>query len=97
MSPYTLLARVVLLARVLLGGLLGRLWEKHEQRDVEEKWHERERMLDRRKAVASRHEVLRRHSRPRWSRPGRSPTYVAGYPTLRARRSGEVRRSHEAP
>ncbi len=48
MSLYTLLA-VALLASVLLGGLLGRLWQQHERRDIERKWQERERLLDRRR------------------------------------------------
>ena len=62
MSPFSLFA-LALLASVLLGGLLAHLWEQHERRAVEKKWLERERLLDRRNAAASRHEVLQRRSR----------------------------------
>ncbi len=68
MSLYVLLA-FALLVSVLIGGLLGRLWQQREARDVQEKWRERERLLDRRNATASRHEVLRRRSRPRGLSP----------------------------
>lgn len=62
MSLYVLLASAVLLS-VLTGALLGRLWKRREAREVERKWRERERLLDRRSATASRREVLRRRSR----------------------------------
>lgn len=70
MSLYVLLALVALVGSLLLGGVLARLWTRHEQRAAKEKWKERERLLDRRKEAASRHEVLRRRSRRR------QPTYV---------------------
>ena len=61
------------------GGLLGRLWEQRERRDVEKKWLERERLLDRRNAAASRHEVLRRRSRARrLTHTGRRSTRLSG-------------------
>jgi len=83
-SPYVLLA-FALLVSVLLGGVLKRLWERHERRAVEKKWQERERLLDRRWAVASRHEVLRRRSRPtRRTHRGRPGARRAG----RGQRSG---------
>jgi len=61
--PYVLLALAVF-ASVLLAGLLGRLWRRDEQRTVERKWQERERLLDRRRPVATRREILRRRLRP---------------------------------
>jgi hypothetical protein len=61
-SLYLLLAFAVLLS-VLTGVLLAQLWKRHEAREVERKWQERERLLDRRGAIASRREVLRRRSR----------------------------------
>lgn len=67
MNPYVLLALVALLASVLIGGLLGRLWRQHEQRDTEKKWQDRERLLDRRRPIATRHEILRRRLRGRRS------------------------------
>jgi hypothetical protein len=68
MSPYILPVVVALLATVLLGGLvLGHFWQQHEHRNVEKKWQERERLLDRRRPVASRREILRRRVRPRRS------------------------------
>ena len=68
MSPYVLPVLVAVLATVLLGGLLlGRLWQQHEHRNVEKKWQERERLLDRRRPIATRREILRRRVRPRRS------------------------------
>ncbi|MEX2222491.1 MAG: hypothetical protein WEG40_11905 [Candidatus Rokuibacteriota bacterium] len=64
MSLYVLLALVAFAGSLLLGGGLARLWTRHEQRATKKKWKERERLLDRRKDAASRHEVLRRRSRP---------------------------------
>ncbi len=69
MNPYVLLALVALLASALIGGLLWRLWEQREQRDAEEKWQERERLLDRRRPIATREEILGRRLRRR------RPTY----------------------
>jgi hypothetical protein len=54
---YVVLA-LALLVTILLGRLLARLWEHREQRDVEKKWEERDRLLDRRGAVASAPELL---------------------------------------
>jgi len=62
-SPYALFA-LALLASVLLGAWLGRLWQQQEQRDIEKKWQERERLLDRRRPMATRQEILRRRVRP---------------------------------
>jgi len=79
MNTYVLPILAALLATVLLGGLLlGRLWQQHEERTVEKKWQERERLLDRRRPVATRRDILRRRVRARRSgslargrRPGR--------------------------
>jgi hypothetical protein len=70
MSPFGPIA-LALLASVLLGGLLARLWEQRERQDIEKKWLERERLLDRRSAAGSLHEVLRRRSRRSRSIPTR--------------------------
>lgn len=64
MSPSVLVA-LALLASVLLAALLAWLWKRDEQRNVERKWEERERLLDRRQPIATRREVLRRRLRPR--------------------------------
>jgi hypothetical protein len=64
-SPYALIALVALLATVLLGRVLAPWWEQHEQRDVGKKWQARERLLDRRRPIATRQEVLRRRMRSR--------------------------------
>lgn len=66
-SPYALTALAALLASVLLGGVLARLWEQHAQRTVEKKWQARERLLNRRRPIATRQEVLRRRVRSRRS------------------------------
>jgi hypothetical protein len=59
-NPYVPLALVALVVTALISALLLRLWERDDQRDVERKWQERERRLDRRKPVATRREILRR-------------------------------------
>ena len=57
-GAYVLLALLTFLAAVLLGGLLlGYLWQRREQRSIEEKWRERERLLDRRPPTASRRDT----------------------------------------
>jgi hypothetical protein len=78
-SVYVLLG-LALLVTLLIGGLLGRVWKVHEERAIEKKWQERERLLDRRKGVASRHEVLRRRTLRRRSTHAR--------PSSRRRKSG---------
>jgi hypothetical protein len=50
---------LALLASVILGGLLGRLWEQRDRRDAEKKWRERDRLLDRRDAGAHDSEPVR--------------------------------------
>jgi len=75
---YILLGLGALLGTLLIGVVLRRLWAKHEERAIERKWQERERLLDRRASTAGRSEVLRRRSRRR--EPAR--------PSGRGRRSG---------
>jgi hypothetical protein len=78
MSPFVLIS-LALLASVLLGGLLAHLWEQRERRDADKKWEERERLLDRRTPVGSRHEVLRRRAhRRRHLRTRRRRTRLPG-------------------
>lgn len=86
MSLYLLLGAGAVLASLLIGALFGRLWKLHEERATRRKWEERERLLDRRKGVASRHEVLRRRSlgRRRLDRAGRESGRRSG----RGRHSG---------
>ena len=57
MRLYVLLA-LALLVSIILGRLLARLWEQREQRDVEKKWEERDRLLDRRGGAASPSELI---------------------------------------
>jgi len=84
-SPYILLGLAAILVSLLIGGLLGRLWKLHEERATEKRWQERERLLNRRKGRASRHEVLRRRSlRRRPEAPGRG----SARRSRRGRRSG---------
>ncbi len=73
MSLYLLLGLGAVVISLLVAGVLGRLWKRHEERAIEKKWQERERLLDRRASGASRHEVLRRRARrPRAALAGRS-------------------------
>lgn len=64
MSPYVLPGLVAVLATVLLGGLLlVRLWQRDEARNIEKQWQEREHLLDCRRPMATRGEILRRRVR----------------------------------
>ncbi len=45
MSLYILLGLGALLGTLLIGAILRRLWAKHEERAIERKWQERERLL----------------------------------------------------
>ncbi len=63
MGTYVLITLAALIGCVVIGSLLGRLWEREEQHAIGRKWEERERLLDRRR-VASWHEIRKRHSRP---------------------------------
>jgi hypothetical protein len=63
-TTFALFALAALVASVLVGGLLRRIWTQHEQRTIDRKWQERERALDRRRPVAPRHEIRERRSRP---------------------------------
>ena len=65
MGPYALAVLVAVSATVLLGGLLlVRLWQREETRNNEKQWQEREHLLDRRRPMATRGEILRRRVRP---------------------------------
>jgi hypothetical protein len=78
-SLYLLLGLGGLFGILLIGGLLRRLWERHEERVIEKKWEERERLLDRRPTAAGRREVLRRRSRRREpARAGRERARPSG-------------------
>jgi hypothetical protein len=78
-SLYILLGLGALLGILLIGGLLRRLWEMHEERAIEKKWEERERLLDRRTTAAGRREALRRRSRRRErARAGRESARPSG-------------------
>lgn len=68
MGTYVLIALAVLVASIVIGGLLSRLWARLEQREVGKKWQERERLLDGRRAVAPRHAIHKRHSWPAGTR-----------------------------
>jgi hypothetical protein len=65
---------LALITSALLGSLLERLWKRREQREVEQRWRDRERLLDRRRPAASRRDVLRRRVRPRVRARGRRPS-----------------------
>jgi hypothetical protein len=57
---FTLFALAALVASVLGGGLLTKIWKQHEQRTIDRKWQERERVLDRWRPVAPRREIRER-------------------------------------
>ena len=75
-SPVNIYVLVVLalITSALLGSLLERLWKRREQREVEQKWRDRERLLDRRRPTASRGDVLRRRVRSRGRARGGRPS-----------------------
>jgi hypothetical protein len=46
--------------------IIGRLWQRHEPVRLARKWEERERLLDRRRPIATLRDILlQRRSRPR--------------------------------
>jgi hypothetical protein len=59
---FILFALAALIATVLGGGLLTEIWKQHEQRTIEKKSQERERMLDRLRPAASWHEMREQRS-----------------------------------
>jgi hypothetical protein len=63
-GTYVLFALYALAASVLIGLLFKRLWGQHHLRTIQEKWGERERLLDRPRPRALRHETLEQRSRP---------------------------------
>lgn len=62
MNPL-LLALGALVLMVGIGLCLGRLIRKADDKRAARQWEERERLLDHRKPVATRHEILERRSR----------------------------------
>jgi hypothetical protein len=62
----TIFALVALAALVasLIGGLLRFIWAHSEQRTIEKKWQERERLLDSRRPIATSHEIFEWSPRP---------------------------------
>jgi hypothetical protein len=62
-DTYLLFALYALGAYVLIGWLFMHLWGRHEQRTIQEKWSERERLLDHPGTGAPWDEVLEQRSR----------------------------------
>jgi len=65
---FALFALAALVASVLIGGLLKQIWAQYEQRTIEKKWQERERLLDSRGPVAPSHEIFAWRPRPAGTR-----------------------------
>ena len=61
---YVLVGLAALISLALIT-LMNWVWERREQQHRERRWQERERLLDRRKPVASPREVLQRRTRRR--------------------------------
>ena len=59
-----LLALAALAASLLIGGLLRFIWAHSEQRTIEKKWQDRERLLDSRRWVATSYEIFEWSPRP---------------------------------
>lgn len=64
MSTYILFAVYASAAGVLIGVLFRRLWGRHQDRTIQAKWAERERLLDRPRAPALKRDILAQRSRP---------------------------------
>ena len=64
MAAYVLFALYALAASVLIGLVFKELWSQHDQRTFQEKWGERERLLDHPRTRAARHKIRERRSRP---------------------------------
>jgi hypothetical protein len=63
-GTYVLFALYASAASVLIGLLFRQLWGQHHHRTIQEKWGERERLLDRPRTRALRREILAQRSRP---------------------------------
>jgi len=59
---YVLVVLAALLSLALIG-LMSWVWDQREQRHRERRWKERERLLDRRRPMVSRREILERRAR----------------------------------
>jgi hypothetical protein len=57
-DTYVLFGLYALVVSVLIGLLFKQLWGQHQLRTIQEKWGERERLLDRPRPRALRHEIL---------------------------------------
>lgn len=64
METYVLFALYALGVAVLVGLLFRQLRNQHDQRTIQERWAERERLLDRARPHATRREILERRSGP---------------------------------
>lgn len=63
-----LLALAVLATSLLIGGLFRHIWTRSEQRTIEKRWQERERLLDSRTSGAPSHEIVEWRPRPAGTR-----------------------------
>lgn len=70
MDTHVLFALYALAVCALIGLLFKRLWDKHDQRTIQGKWEERERLLDHQRTRAPRQEILEPRSQPAGT-PGR--------------------------
>lgn len=68
MGTYALFVLAALVASVLIGLLYKRLWDQHDHLTLDEKWRERERLLDRGRTSGPEHEILEQRSRPAGTR-----------------------------
>ena len=64
MGTHVLFAIYALGASVLIAVLFKLLWGQHHHRTIQEKWEERELLLDRLRTRAPRHEILEQRARP---------------------------------
>lgn len=70
MGTYALFALYAVAAYVLIGLLFKQLWDRHDDRAIQEKWRERERLLDRPSVRAFGHEILAQRPRPAGTQEG---------------------------
>jgi hypothetical protein len=63
-GTYTLFGLYAVAAYVLIGLLFKRLWDRHDDRAIQDKWRERERLLDHPRRRALGHEIREQRARP---------------------------------
>jgi len=63
-DTHVLFALYALAVCALIGLLFKRLWDQHDQRTIQGKWEERERLLDDQTTRAPRHDIPEPRSRP---------------------------------